>query len=205
MAPEKLFEDIAVPQDGRAVRKCSTTIRALEVPGKAREFVLEILGLLNVRSFRAIGPSTLDCVSYTHSGTMCLRVTDSVGHDGEIGRKTDVIVDEHGIFEFLGKHDTNKLSNDFATDRNPGVIDTVLFAYVFCVVKRRRRVSISEDEDLVGFEDLQCVLNGLWKGTRGLVSWDKETGFRGVGPWHGILRIEWLRVLLELDEKLWEP
>ena len=71
----------------------------------------------------------------------------------------NIIVDQQAVLQLLRQHNTDKLSSDLASEGDPGMIDTVLLAHVFGVIQRYRRISIGNNEDLVGSEDLESMLN----------------------------------------------
>jgi hypothetical protein len=137
---EGLDSEIAVPKADRAVRECGaadlTGEEALD-PGK---FVLQVLGLVAECAAAAIGAGGLDGVADTFGAGV-----DAVGDDGKVGREQAVIVDEDDVGEALADAGANELSNQFAADRAPGVVDAVGGADGFGIVERNGGIAVVDD------------------------------------------------------------
>lgn len=150
---EGLDEELAVPERNGAVRESSTADLAGKGTLETRQLVLEILSLLAPGTLGGVGTDTLDGV------TDGLDLADeAVTHDGEVGRQSTVVINEEHILEALGLVATNVLGDNLGADAGPDVLDTVFGADIRGIVERRIRVTIGDDENVRGREDLNGCL-----------------------------------------------
>jgi hypothetical protein len=113
MSAESVNQKSSIPQRDSSMRKSSTPDFTSERSLQPTKLVLQILSLLAQSALRRIRPDRFDRIANTHDF-----VFQPIAYDREVTRKCAVVV----------------LSNDFASDGTPDVVDAVLPADFFCVV-----------------------------------------------------------------------
>lgn len=196
---ESLDQKGSIPQRDRAMRECRRPNLPSQSPLKSADLVLQVLSLLAQRAFARLWADGFDRVANTFDFAF-----HAIADDGEVGGESAVVVDEKDVFEVFSGVAADELSDDFAADGRPDVIDAVGAADGFGIVERGGAVAVGDYENVVGGEDLEGGVKGGADDSGRFVAGDEEGGV--VDAW-GFLRVDIFdirghrRLVFEEDEE----
>lgn len=159
MMSEAFEDEVPLPEGDGAVGKRRTTPGRREFALHARQFVFQVLELLDHRAFGAVGAGGFDGVAHALDQAS-LRPGLNPGRDDRERRgEQAVVVDHEHVLELVGCIGAHELGHNLGAYGHPDVVDFVRPNDLFGIVERSGTVSVRNHIDVFGREDLECRLD----------------------------------------------